>query len=311
MKLDLSFFKNKNILITGAGGYIGSSIAKVLAQIPCCLNLFTREKGDVRDKNIWKNLLKDVDIFFHLAGQTSLNFANNNPGADLNVNVIPVVNIIETCQKNNYSPIIIFAGTVTEVGMTGQVKTSENFQDKPISIYDINKLTAEKYLQYYSNQLGKKSVTLRLANIYGPGPKTKADRGIVNLMITKALAGDPITIYGNGNYTRDYIFIDDITNAFILAATNIEKTKGKFYVLGTGIGHTILEMVKVIQKSVYKMTGKNLEITFAPFPKGISEIEKRNFIADNSAFRSDTKWKPIVSLEEGIDKTVKYFLNKT
>lgn len=302
--LNLSFFKNKNILITGALGYIGSSVAKKLTQTSCHLSLFTRQTGDIADKNIWRNLLRNVDILFHFAAQTSSAFANKHPSLDYAVNVVPVINIIETCQKYGYSPAIFFAGTVTEAGMTKTGKINEKFSDKPVTIYDINKLTAEKYLQYYSNQLGREAVTLRLPNIYGPGPtSSKPDRGIVNLMIKKALKKEPITIFGNGKYIRDYLYIDDVVNAFLAAAINIEKTKGKYYVIGTGIGHTILQMAKIIQNQT-KAT-----ITFVPFPEDTSIIEYRNFIADNAAFRKDTDWAANISLEEGIGKTIQYFKN--
>lgn len=310
MKLNFSFFKNKNILITGASGYIGSSISKALTQVPCNLNLFTHKEGDIRDKKIWKELLKGIDIFFHLAGQTSSNFANNNPEADLSINVIPIVNILETCQKNKYAPIIIFAGTATEVGITKKEKTNEKVQDKPITIYDINKLTAEKYLQYYTHQLKKQSVILRLPNIYGPGPSVKSDRGIVNMMINKALNNEDIILYGTGNYTRDYLYIDDVVSAFLHAATNISKTKGNYYVIGTEKGHTLLEMAQQIKASVQKITGKNSKIKFVPFPIGTSTIETRNFIADAKAFKKDTGWKAIIKLADGINKTIKYFLDK-
>ena len=89
-----------------------------------------------------------MDIVFYFAAQTSSHFANNNPLQDLNINVIPVVHMIETCKNNNYSPDIVFSGTVTEVGMTRKYPVSEESADHPITIYDINKLTAEHYLRY-------------------------------------------------------------------------------------------------------------------------------------------------------------------
>ncbi len=304
----MNYFSNKNILITGANGYIGSSVAKALASKARHLTLFTRQSGDIADKNIWKPLLKNVDIVFHFAAQTSSQFANNNPHQDLETNVLPIVNLIETCVKYNYSPDIVFSGAVTEVGFTNKGLVNENRNDLPITIYDIHKLTAEKYLQYYSSQLGKRAVVLRLPNIYGPGPSSsKPDRGITNMMIKKAIKGESLTVYGDGSYVRDYLYIDDVVDAFLKAAVTIGKTKGNYYVLGTRVGHTILEMATMIKEEAEKMNGKKIKILFAPFPEETSPIEYRNFIADPSRFRKDTGWSAKILLREGIKKTVEYF----
>lgn len=307
--LNLSFFKKKQILITGANGYIGSSVAKVLAQAPCRLSLFTRQTGDITDKNIWRALLKNTDIVFHFAAQTSSNAANQKPMLDLETNVLPIINFIDTCTRYKYSPDFIFAGTVTEVGLTKQGNINEDRKDLPITIYDIHKLCVEKYLQYYCNQLKKRAVTLRLPNIYGPGPaSSQPDRGIVNLMIKRALKNEPITVFGNGEYTRDYLYIDDVVTAFLVAAININKSKGNYYVLGTGVGHTIIQMANIVKNTVKRLTGKETKIIFTPFPENTLDIEFRNFTADSTAFQKTTSWEPTISLEEGIKKTVQYFL---
>ena len=299
----MNFFSKKNILITGANGYIGSSVAKVLSKFTRTSN----SSADITKKNFWLSVLKNIDIVFHFAAQTSSQFANNNPYEDTRINLLPVINLINTCQKYNFSPDIIFSGTVTEVGLT-HGKINEDSKDTPITIYDINKLAAEKYLQYYTNQLGKRSVVLRLPNIYGPGPaSSKPDRGIVNLMIKKALKGESITIFGDGNFIRDYLYIDDVVDAFLQATININKTKGNYYMIGTGIGHTILQMATIIKEEVEKITKKQVKIIFSPFPKNTSQIEFRNFVSDSSKFRKNTNWSAKISLREGVKRTIEYF----
>ena len=310
---------SKNILLTGAGGYIGSAIADKLKNTNRLFLLsrtggrseknITYIRADITKKTIWRNILKNIDIVYHFAAQTSSQYANAHPSKDLKTNLIPVVNLIEACQEYHFSPDIFFSGTATETGFTDRKSINGNVKDLPATIYDINKLAAEKYLQYYSNQLNKRSVVLRLANIYGPGPTSStSDRGIVNMMIKKALRGEPIVIYGNGNFIRDYLYIDDVVNAFLLASANIEKTKGNYYTIGTGIGHTVLEMATMISEEITKITRKKVNITFTPFPKDTSSIEYRNFIADSSNFKKDARWSAKISLREGIRKTIKYFI---
>ncbi len=322
----MGYFSKKNILITGADGYIGSSVTKLLLQRNCRLFLLSRYnskphhfsdahknisiiQGDITDKNIWRDILKNMDIVYHFAAQTSSKISNDQPELDLQINVLPVINLITTVIKYGYKPDVIFAGTVTETGFTDKGKINENRKDLPITVYDIHKLTAEKYLQYYGNQLNYRSVTLRLCNIYGPGPaSSKPDRGIVNMMIRKALKGEPIAIYGNGKFMRDYLYISDVAVAFIKAAEHINKTKGNYYVLGTGTGHTVLDMARLIAKNVKRVAKRETRIQFSPFPNSTSKIEYRNFVADPMNYRKDTGWSAKISLQKGIAQTVAYFM---
>lgn len=326
--LDSTLFENKNVLITGATGYIGSSLTTALSSINCNLFLQSRNitvpkaltktkatihqiNADITEKDFWTSNLKNVDILFHLAAQTSSQMANSEPLHDLEINVLPILRLIDACTKRNYSPDIIFSGAVTQVGYTNGGKVNESYRDLPVTMYDIHKLASEKYLQYYSNQLNKRSTTLRLCNIFGPGPaSSKSDRGIINQMIVKALKGEPLTIFGDGSYVRDYLYITDVVEAFLNAAISIDKTKGNYYVLGSGIGTSLAQIAKLIAKEVEKQTGKKTNITYVPFPPNTSQIEYRNFTADSSLFKNDTGWVARTTLRAGIQKTVEYFLNQ-
>lgn len=323
----VNYYKGKRILITGGAGYLGSVIMTLLSSVACKITILdvvssinpvpgsradiSLRQGDIRDKGVWREFLKDIDIIFHLAAQTSSRIANENPVTDAEVNLLPVAALIETCHKNGLRPSVIFSGTVTQAGITESRSVNETFIDRPFTVYDINKLAAEKYFQYYGRQMGGKAVTLRLANLYGPGPGSSSpDRGILNSMVKKALNGESLTIYGDGNFIRDYVYIDDVVKAFLMAGAAIDALNGNYYVIATGVGHTIKEMADIVRTEAARITGKEVKIDHVPPPPELSPIEFRNFIGDSSAFKNITGWKTDISLEGGVRKTVDYFLKK-
>ena len=324
-KKTLSYFTNKKIVITGGSGYLAASVISLLKDIECSIIRLDRVKPenfnektnakitdvttDITDGRIWKKVIQGTDIIFHFAAQTSTYFANKNPIEDIKINVTPMVNMLETCRKNNFKPVIIFSGTVTEAGMPVKLPVNEKNADSPITVYDVHKLMAEKYLMCYSALNIVKGVVLRLSNVYGPGPaSSSADRGILNMMVRRALKGEDITLYGKGEFIRDYIFVQDVAKAFILAATNINNTNAKYYIIGSGKGYRIAEAFNMVARKVATRIGKEVKVVNVKPPSISSTIENRNFIADYSAFKDATGWKTKYSLSEGIDQTIEFFL---
>jgi nucleoside-diphosphate-sugar epimerase len=322
----LSYFKKKNILITGGSGYIASSIVNALSSIDCTIFRMTRDvsrlmpicqrarsidlETDIVSVDDWGRWLENIDIIYHLAAQTSSYKADGDPLGDLKINALPILNILTTCEAIGVMPIIVFVGTVTEIGLSEYLPVNETHYEAPITIYDIHKLIAEKYLLYYTSRGIVKGCALRLSNVYGPGPKSSsADRGILNLMVKRALAGKSLTVYGSGEHLRDYIYIDDVAKAFLLAAAYIDKTNNNHFIVGSGTGHSIAHAVNLVAEKVYMKTNIRPAVVHVDPPLNLSRIEERNFVADIEKFSACTGWKPFYSLDEGISRMIDYSIS--
>ena len=249
--MNLKYYRNKRVLITGAKGFIGSHLATALKGKTKKLILWNRKK-DITNWNVWKNIVGKVDIIFHLAGRVNQRKSVEEPTVDAQVNLMPIVNLIDWCQSKKVFPDIIFAGTDTE-------------EDPNATPYEINKLAVENYLKYYATYTKGRAVTLRLGNVFGPGSK-----GIVSLMSDKLEKGEVFPLYGGGNYMRDWVWIDDVIYAFLKAGRLIKKLNGNHVFIENSLNCTI--------KVLAKLAG--VKTKSVPFPKDYLLIEKRNYIKE-------------------------------
>jgi UDP-glucose 4-epimerase len=318
------FYHNKRILITGASGYIAWNLIKQLVNFSCTLVCFSRDieiikknglesnfqfiKANYQDEIASRKAVKNIDIIFHLASQTSVYIAETDPLSDYEANVRPIQLLLESCRKEKTCPIIIFSGTSTQCGMPKGLPVDENVIDEPITTYDFHKLQAERWLKFYISQRYVKGVSLRLTNVYGPGPKSSSsDRGILNLMINKAIRGEVLTIYGTGEYIRDYIYVDDVVSAFLLAPFHINDLNGKHFVLGSGKGKTINDAIALVGTLVTQKTGIKVSIEKIDMPIGMAKIEFRNFVAEIKTLFNVGLCTGMSNLDEGINKTIEYY----
>jgi len=316
----------RRVLITGGAGYLGTAIAHALSEVDVTLVRLARPgaarppltgrarveelSADVRDPGVWERALPGVDVVLHLAAQTSAYVAERDPLADLDANVRPLLALLDACRRASLRPVVVAAGTATQAGLTPQLPVDESVPDRPITIYDLHKLAAERYLEHHVRAGAVRGATLRLANVYGPGPRSGApDRGVLNLMVRRALSGQALTVYGDGAFVRDYVFVDDVARAFLAAAARVDRVDGRHFVVGSGCGATIAEAVHLVADTVARLTGRPpVAVTHVPPPPGLLPIEERSFVADTAAFRAATGWEPRVTLAEGVEATVRHAL---
>ena len=313
----------KKILVIGGLGFIGSNLTHALvkkgykvtildAELPpygwnyynieAIKDEVEYEKADIRDKNFLNKIVVGKDVIFNLAGQVSRLISLENPELDIDINLIGSINVLQAVKRYAPDSKVIFAGSRGQVGEPVYLPVDEEHPNNPTDIYGINKLTAEKYHKLYFDVYDVKTTVFRINNVYGPRCQIKHGHyGVLNLFIARALQNLPLTVYGDGSQTRDYIYIDDLIEAFLRVMDNPE-TDGQSYQVGSGIETPFIDMVNIIRDTV----GES-EIVYQPFPDTLDKIDINRFVSSFKKLKDTTGWSPRVSLDKGISQTVEYY----
>jgi UDP-glucose 4-epimerase len=311
-------YEGKVVLVTGGSGYIGSALIDKLKKFNCQIIRTSRTKGvpiagvqdkilDLESKESWIEIVSSADVVFHLAGNTSIPFAEENVDNSLLSNLLPIANLIYASKKLKSCPKVIYASTATVYGMIETLPVSEEVIPRPVSIYDLHKLYAEQHLTMASNQGFLSAKSLRLANVYGPSlsESHSEDRGILSRITKACMQGHTVNAYGGGNYLRDYIYIDDVVDAFL--CSGIAGSPHTVLNVASGIGTTVKAAFEMIADEVEKNTGISANVIDTNWPQNINIIETRNFIASNNKLKSMLGWKVNVPLKTGIQRLVQHY----
>jgi len=191
------------------------------------------------------------------------------------------------------------------IGKSNNRIVDESVPTNPLSLYAIHKLTSEKYLLMYHSDFGIPVIIFRITNPYGIRQQIKHNKySLVGWFIRMAMENKTITIFGDGKQLRDYIYVEDIIEAFLLSAAN-PKSNGEIINLGSGYSSEFGEMVN----NIIRIVGSG-QITYMDWPANYERIETGNFQVDISKLRSLTGWAPSIKLEEGIRQTYEYYKSK-
>ena len=316
-------FKSSKVIITGGLGFIGSNLScrlvKMGAHVTLVDSLIPEYGGnlwnvepikeqvrinisDVRDEHSMKYLVQGQDYLFNLAGQTSHIDSMNDPYTDLEINTKAQLSILEACRKYNPEIKIAFASTRQMYGVPQYFPVDERHPIAPADVNGINKMAGEWYHLVYNNVYGIRASVLRLTNTYGPCMRVKdARQTFLGIWIRKLIEGKPILVFGDGKQERDFNYVDDVVDAFLLAAES-EDAKGEIYNLGADDPINL----KNIAELLIKINGSG-SYEMVPFPEERKVIDIGDYYADYRKIRSRLGWKPTTSLDAGLKKTVDFY----
>lgn len=253
--------------------------------------------GDIRNKEIVAKATKSVGLLIHLAASTGVNPSVENPLLDMESNVIGTFNLLEAARKCNIKRFV-FASSGAPIGET-EPPIHEEKVPRPVSPYGASKLAGEAYCSAYARTFGIKTVSLRFGNVYGPMSKYKSS--VVAKFFRQAIRGETLEIYGDGNQTRDFIYIDDLIQAVILAAR--VDHGGEVFQIATYRETTVNEIAEMVKNLVENQTKRRVNVIHGK-PR-IGDV-KRNY-SDISKAKRILGYDPIYSLEKGLNETFKYF----
>jgi len=320
-----------NWLITGGCGFIGSSLIKMLAnednhniRVLDNLTTGTREDlfeackysevnvesidsfkgvelvvGDIQDEKLAVKVTKKADVIVHLAANTGVGPSVENPRLDCMANVIGTFNYLEAARINNV-PKFVFASSGASTGDV-EPPIHEELPPHPVSPYGASKLAGEGYCSAYYKTFNIQTVMLRFGNVYGPGSVHK--NSIVAKFIRQALNKQTLEIFGDGKQTRDFIYIDDLTNAIKLAVVK-NNIGGEVFQIASNQETTITDLTIKIN-AILNQNGIN-DINVINGDSRLGDV--RRIYSDTSKAKNRLGWQPRVSQEEGLKKTVEYFI---
>jgi len=315
------------ILVTVGAGFIGSHVVDlyikkgyevvVVDNISSGSTEYINPKAkfyklDINELNLNDNKLEDVfkdekpDVINHHAAQISVSASVKDPVFDASVNILGTLNLLENCVKYNVKKFI-FASTGGAIyEETEKIPIDENHPTRPLSPYGVSKLAIENYLYFYKKVHHLDSIIFRYANVYGPRQDPYGEAGVVAIFINKMLKSENPIIYGDGNQTRDFVYISDAAQVNLLVLKEDFKSKIKsddiaIFNIGTGIETSVNELFHKLKK-ITKANAKEIH-----GPQKMGEL-RRSCLNSNKA-KEILGWEPEVDIDQGLKLTVKYFKN--
>jgi UDP-glucose 4-epimerase len=300
------------ILVTGGAGFIGSHLVKSLDEqgheVFVVDNLSTGKRenvpshitlieGDIRIMDKLEGLPKQVDAIFHLAAQIDVRNSVADPSYDASVNIQGTISVLNYAVEAGAQRIIFSSSGGAIYGATGKIPTKETAPISSSSPYGIAKYCAERYIELFSRLHNIHYVILRYSNVYGPGQSGSRECGVIAIFAEKVLNGEPLTIWGDGEQTRDYVYVGDVVRANLAAlGTQVQDV----FNISTAKETSVNDLAEIYQNTL----SQKLTIIHTPAKKG----EERRSCLDATKAQEYLGWKAQVSLQDGVETTYETML---
>ncbi len=308
------------VLVTGGAGFLGSNLCHALAERgakvtaldgflfggganPANLDGCQVElvRADIREGDL-RPLCEGVDVIFNLAAQTSHMGGQRDPLADIAVNAVAQVRLIQAAREAAPHAVVVHASTRQFYGRPIRLPVDETHPVAPPDANGVSKFAGEQYWMIEHRTAGRPVVSLRLTNCYGPRLRIRdARQTFLGIWIRCVLEGRPFEVWG-GSQLRDMAYVDDVTQAFLRAAST-PACHGNVYNLGGSPPASLLEIAELTVREA----GGGAHFTTREFPQDRAAIDIGSYHADDSAFRAATGWAPEVSLQEGIARSLDWY----
>jgi len=301
------------VLVTGGAGFIGSHIVDVLIKeghgVVVVDDLSTGRKENINPEAKFYRLdiqdpsLEDIfkrerpDCVSHQAAQIDVRRSVANPILDARINILGTINLLENCVSYKVKRVVFASSGGAIYGEQEVFPAPETHPLRPVSPYGITKLTVEHYLHYYRITYGLEYVSLRYANVYGPRQDPFGEAGVVAIFIQRMLSGDQPVINGDGEQTRDFVYVEDVARANLLALSN--NTKENIFNIGTGIETSVRQIFYLLREII----NPSVREVHGPPKSG----EQRRSVIDSSRAKEVLYWEPKTTLIEGLKKTYRHF----
>jgi len=316
------FYAQRRVLITGGTGFLGRNLVAALKEVGAKVRTLSRSsppdpsevaelfsgvrhfRGDLRERDVVDAAVEGAQVVFNLAGHSGSISSNTEPFEDLDVNLRGQITLLEACRQLDPRPTVVFSSSRLVYRPSPQLPVPETALTGPLSLYGVHKLAAEHYHFLYAHLHRLKAVVLRITNPYGTTWSSSLLVGeggrysIINWFIHLAVTDQVLPIYGDGHQLRDYVHVDDVTRAFLIAGAN-PKGAGMIFNVGSGQGVSF----KTMAETVVEEAGAG-RIEHRPWPAEAAMVETGDFVADVSRIAGVLGWQPTTQLAAGLRRVI-------